>query len=204
MASTSEEPQKTDIHQHATIECLSNVLAQPFQPLLGCPARADLIVHHTIEDGRWTDMDAHKTTHFDRDLQVVRDPVARVQAAVLAGLVRYLQQRVHLIGAQARAVRRELGQSLISGIACFVDDAYIKVGLLVIEQRLAKGPELGRVQLHYSEGGFVHESGRGVPRLDLLAEDDLHLAGELRVTPDLGSDRSHECVEYLCRRNCKG
>lgn len=183
---------------------LGNVLAQPLRPLLGCPARADLIVHHTIEDNRWADMNSHKTGHLDRNLQIVRNPVARVQTAVLTGLVRYLQQLVHLISTQARAVRGELGQALISGIACFVDDAHVKVSLLVIEQRLAKGPEFGRIQLHNSEGGLVHQSGRGVPRLDLLAEDDLHLVGELRVTPDMGSDRSHEGLEYLCRRNRKG
>lgn len=150
-------------------------------------------------------MNTDQAGHLDGNLQVVGDGVARVQAAVRAGLVRDLEPLVHLVGAQAGAVGREPGQPLVGGVARLVDDAHVKVGLLFVEERLAEGPELGGVQLHDGEGGLVHEGGRGVPGLDLLAEDDLQLAGELRVPSDPGGDRSHERVEdFWCRVSDRG
>lgn len=59
---------------------------------------------------------------------------------------------------------------------------------------LTKLPEFPGLKLQHRDAGFVHERRRGVPRLDLLAEQDLHvreLAAEERK--DGGVDR----VEHL-------
>ena len=143
-------------------------------------------------------MHAHEPGSLDDPLEVIGDPIPGVEAAIGSSILGDFQQLVHLVGADARALRRELGQPLVGHVAGLVDDAHVVVRVLDVEEGLAEVPELGRRELQHGQRRLVHQRRRRVPRLDLLAEDDLHLVGEFRVGPDSGSNRGHEGLEQLC------
>ncbi|KAL2277769.1 hypothetical protein FJTKL_15206 [Diaporthe vaccinii] len=136
---------------------LINDLGQILEPLISTPARADVVVDHTIEDNSGANVDSDQTGNPDSDLQVIRHPVANVQAAIIGSLLGNGQQLVHLALAHAGAVCGKLGQALIRGVPGLVDDVDVKVRLLVVEESLAEGPKLRRSELVHGEGSLVNE-----------------------------------------------
>ena len=145
-------------------------------------------------------MHTHQPRRLDQQLQIIRDAVPNVQAAVVRRRLGDLQQLDVLGLADARAAGRQLGQPRIRLVAALVDDVDVKVVLLRREESRAEVPELARRQLQHRHARLVHQRRRRVPRLDLLPEDDLHLLREGRVRADLGRDVCHERLEELCSR----
>lgn len=177
---------------------LSDILAQPLEPLVSGPAGADIVVHDTIKDNRRAGMHAHEPRHLYDNLEVIGHSISDVEASISSSLLRNSQKLVQLVSADARALGSELGQPLVGLVAGLVHDVDVEVGLLVLEEGGAEVPELGRVELQHGQCGLVDERRGRVPWLNLLAEDDLHLACELRIGPNLGGNRGHEVVEDLC------
>jgi len=111
-------------------------------------------------------------------LDVVCDLVAAVQAAVLTRLVRDLQKAIDLLLVDAHAAGK-LRQSGVRVVARFIHDVDIEVLVLLVEECLAELPELVRVGLQDCNTCFVNKRRGRVPRLDLLAEDELDVLGVL-------------------------
>ena len=132
-------------------------LAQVLEPLISTPPRADIVVDHTVEDNSWADMDPDETGNPDGNLEVVGHLVSAIQTAIVTGLLGDGQQFVQLVLTHARAVRPELGKTLVSGIPGLVDDIHVKVRLLVVEERLAESPKLGRGELIHGKCSFVNQ-----------------------------------------------
>ena len=109
-------------------------------------------------------------TYFDQQFEISRDLVPNVQTPVLCRLIVHRQQIQQLLLIHAHSAC-QLSQSPVRLIAVFMDDADVKVFLLLVEQRRAKGVELLRCELQYTQPCFVRQGRRGVPWLDLLAED---------------------------------
>lgn len=139
-------------------------------------------------------MHANQTTSLDKQLEIIRHLVTRVQAPIRTRLVRNLQLTIDLVLIQAYTSSK-LGESLVSLVSSLIDNVDIKVLGLLVKQGGGEGPELRGVSPEHRDGGFVDQSRRRVPGLDLLAEDDLEVVGVLLL--DDGSDVVVEGVKLL-------
>lgn len=143
-------------------------------------------------------MHAHQPRNLNQDLEVISDLIPNIQAAIRRWLVRDLEEvvdrrLVHTNGGS------ELGEPAVGLVARLGDDVDVEVGLLVLEEGVAEGPVLGGGDVQHGEGGLVREGRRGVPGLDLLAQDELHAAGPFRVRAHEGGYDVVDGVE-LARR----
>lgn len=60
----------------------NDILLQPFLPLLLIKARGDTILDHTIEYHSRCNMDALHAVHLHQDLQLICDPISRIETSV--------------------------------------------------------------------------------------------------------------------------
>lgn len=132
-------------------------------------------------------MDPHQSVHLGNNLQVVGDLVPAVQRPIFSGLVGNLEQPVDL-GLVDADLASNRCQPLIRGVSRLADHVGVEKVLLLLEQLAAKGPELVRGEPQHREPRFVHQRRRGVPRLDLLAEDEGQVGGPGLVVADGGDD----------------
>lgn len=133
--------------------------------------------------------------YLDHKFDIVGDLIATVQTAVLVGGIADCQQvqEFLLIHADTPSNLSQTGICLVAG---FVDHADIEELGLVLKQGRTEFPELFWGQSKNCCPSLVDESRRWVPRLDMLAEDDLEFRAVL-----LGNHRSErvEGVEQLGR-----
>lgn len=155
-----------------------DILLQPLLPLLGCPRTTNLVVHNTVEHDRGGYMHTGQSIRLDLHLDIIRDPIARVQTSVLTGLITNLQQSVDLALIDTHGPSN-LSKPLIRSIPRFIYQTDIEEVFLLVEQLLGEIPEFGRVNLLDGIAGFVDECRGGVPRLDLLPEDSHDAVGVL-------------------------
>lgn len=78
-------------------------------------------------------MHAHEAIRLNHQLNIIRNPVPRIQGAVRARLIRDDQQLVDGLLVDADS-GRELGESRIRRVARLVDDVDVKVRRLLLEQ----------------------------------------------------------------------
>jgi len=116
-------------------------------------------------------MYASRPVLLDLQLDEIGNAISRIQSAVLARLIRNLQQPVHLALVHAHAPR-DRGQALVRRIPRLADHVDVEKVRLPVEQRGAKGPELVGLELEDGVAGFVDERAGRVPGLDVLAEDE--------------------------------
>lgn len=91
----------------------------------------------------------------------------------------------------------DLGQALVRLVPALVGNPRVEELGLLLEQGGAEIPELLRGYSEHGGAGFTGQCRRGVPGLDLLAEDDLELV--LVFLGDQRPDGVVEGVELLGR-----
>ena len=91
-------------------------------------------------------MHTGQSIRLDLHLDIIRDPVARVQTSVLTGLITNLQQSVDLALIDTHGPSN-LSKPLIRSIPRFIYQTDIEEVFLLVEQLLGEIPEFGRVNL---------------------------------------------------------
>lgn len=94
--------------------------------------------------------------YLDHELDVVRNAIAGVGAAVFVRLVANLQERVDLLLVHTH-VPGNLRKSLVRLVACLMNDVRIEEGRLFIEQCLAEVPKLVGLGLKNGRASFMDE-----------------------------------------------
>lgn len=110
--------------------------------------------------------------YLGHQLDVVGNLIPTIQFPISTGRFADGQQIEDLLFIHANT-RCNLSQPLVGFVARFVHHADIKELGLVLEQGSTKIPELFGSDLQNRRTSLVGECGRWVPRLDMLAEDNL-------------------------------
>ena len=139
------------------------------------------------------------STYLHHKLNIIGDLIPNVHASIFVRLIRHFQQAVDLLLVQAGA-GSQLRESLIGLVPRFMDDVDIKKIGLFVEQRLAEIPKLVGIGLQHRRSGLVHESGRRMPGLNMLAEDELDLIRVFLL--DHGEDAFVDRREHLFGELC--
>ena len=102
-------------------------------------------------------MNANQTTSLDKQLEIIRHLITRVQASIRTRLIRNLKLTINLTLVQADTSSK-LSKSLVSLVSGLVDNIDVKVLGLLVKQGGGEGPELRGVGSEHCDGGFVDQS----------------------------------------------
>ncbi len=141
-------------------------------------------------------------TYLHQNFQICRYTIPNIQTPILAWLIRNLQHPIHLPLVHTNTSRK-LHQPFVGLVSPLVYNIYIEIIILVFKQFLTEFPKSVWRKLQYRNASFMYKGRRRMPRLDLLAEDQLDVIG-VRFRRHGGQDGFVNRVKHFCRKLREG
>ena len=135
--------------------------------------------------------------YLDQQLNVICDLIPAIQRSIFAGFVRNQEQVQDLRFFDAHTTS-EFRKSLIRIVPSFMNYVGVEIFLLLLKKSSGIRKELIRCQPKDCSSGLMDQSRRRVPRLDLLAKDELYFARVLLLYG--GKNLTVYSLEHLGRK----